>query len=200
MHWTPYAALLCSCSARVAEKHTVPWPCPAQHARARSDRPPCRPLRRDNNHFVIFDLKKLVACHDFEYIDLFPDQDKKSCYSAFNGSSNPALPSYVERDGRWHHLAVSWTRAGNGLTKIYWDGLLKVQVRPARLGRQLQGWAGGRRSGCWAAAVLLRLRVCSASWLLSPGSGRGAGLDLARRLLPRRLRPARRDRCAREAR
>lgn len=31
---------------------------------------------------------------------------------------------YVERDGTWHHLAVTWSVDHAGLTKIYWDGLL----------------------------------------------------------------------------
>lgn len=29
----------------------------------------------DFNHFVIFDAQSLVACHDFEYIDLMPVRD-----------------------------------------------------------------------------------------------------------------------------
>jgi hypothetical protein len=30
----------------------------------------------------------------------------------------------VERDGAWHHLAVTWEVANNGMTRIYLDGLL----------------------------------------------------------------------------
>lgn len=31
---------------------------------------------------------------------------------------------YVERDGTWHHLAVTWSAANHGLTQIYYDGML----------------------------------------------------------------------------
>lgn len=65
-----------------------------------------------------------MACHDFEYIDLWPDPGSVSCYAAFNNSD--ALPSIVSRDGQWHHVAVTWTSANNGMTKIYVDGLLRV--------------------------------------------------------------------------
>ena len=41
----------------------------------------------------------------------------------------PAPPRrFVERDGRWHHLAVTWTAADNGLTEIYWDGLIAASA------------------------------------------------------------------------
>ncbi len=40
---------------------------------------------------------------------------------------------YVERDGRWHHLAVTWSVDNAGLTKIYWDGLLSEGLSAARL-------------------------------------------------------------------
>ncbi|GLC46629.1 hypothetical protein PLESTM_001898600 [Pleodorina starrii] len=42
------------------------------------------------------------------------------------------LPSVVERDGRWHHLAVTWTAAEEGLTKIYVDGSLMASARSHR--------------------------------------------------------------------
>lgn len=73
----------------------------------------------DFNHFVIFDAKNILACHDFEYIDLIPDKDRKSCHSQFNTTT-----SFIERDGTWHHLAVTWTTKNNGYTEIYKDGLL----------------------------------------------------------------------------
>ena len=44
----------------------------------------------------------------------------KSCASKFNNHSTTA--SFFERDATWHHLAVTWTSANNGLTKIYKDG------------------------------------------------------------------------------
>jgi hypothetical protein len=35
---------------------------------------------------------------------------------------------FTERDGKWHHLAVTWTAADNGLTEIYWDGLIAASA------------------------------------------------------------------------
>ncbi|KAL4422517.1 hypothetical protein ABPG75_008714 [Micractinium tetrahymenae] len=89
----------------------------------------------DFNHFVIFDPSKVVGCHDFTYIDLWPDPREESCYAAYNHSD--ALPSFVERNGKWHHLAVVWTAADNGLMQIYWDGLLIVST-PSGKTRPLQ--------------------------------------------------------------
>jgi len=37
----------------------------------------------DFNHFVIFDPRNLLACHDFKYIDLKPDPKNESCHSSF---------------------------------------------------------------------------------------------------------------------
>lgn len=37
----------------------------------------------DFNHFVIFDPRNLLACHDFKYIDLKPDPRNESCHSSF---------------------------------------------------------------------------------------------------------------------
>lgn len=48
--------------------------------------------------------------------DLLPDPNGVSCYAHFNAT--PKMPSFVERDGKWHHLAVTWTAAGNGLTQV----------------------------------------------------------------------------------
>jgi hypothetical protein len=42
--------------------------------------------------------------------------------------TTPHPCSYVERDGKWHHLAVTWSTADNGLTEIYWDGLLTASA------------------------------------------------------------------------
>lgn len=36
----------------------------------------------------------------------------------------PQTVNYVERDGTWHHLAVTWQAANQGLTQIYYDGML----------------------------------------------------------------------------
>lgn len=44
-----------------------------------------------------------------------------------------ALPlqtvNYVERDGTWHHLAVTWSAANHGLTQIYYDGMLSEYIK-----------------------------------------------------------------------
>lgn len=61
----------------------------------------------------------------FKYIDLKPDPKNESCHASYwNVSKLDTTAKYVERDGQWHHLAVSWSTADEGLTKIYWDGLL----------------------------------------------------------------------------
>jgi hypothetical protein len=79
----------------------------------------------DFNHFVIFDPRNLLACHDFLYIDLKPDPKNESCHASYRAvSGSDATSSYVERDGAWHHLAVTWSVEDKGLTKVYWDGLL----------------------------------------------------------------------------
>lgn len=44
---------------------------------------------------------------------------------AFNRSHTA---NFIERDGAWHHMAVTWTKAGNGRTRIYKDGLLMAEV------------------------------------------------------------------------
>lgn len=46
--------------------------------------------------------------------------------SPCSGSENTA--KYVERGGHWHHLAVTWSVDDDGLTKIYWDGLLMAEA------------------------------------------------------------------------
>lgn len=79
----------------------------------------------DYNHFVIFDPRNLLACHDFKFIDLSPDPNNVSCHAAFKvASGKNETASYIERDGKWHHLAVTWSAAKNGTTNIYFDGLL----------------------------------------------------------------------------
>ena len=32
----------------------------------------------------------------------------------------------AERDGRWHHIAVTWTAADNGFTQIFMDGEISM--------------------------------------------------------------------------
>ena len=57
--------------------------------------------------------------------------------SAWNYSL--ALPSIVETSGRWHHLAVTWTRSAHGMMKIYVDGLLRVQTPTGKTAPLKQG-------------------------------------------------------------
>lgn len=107
---------------------------------AKPENPERGSTETEANHFVIYNQNNLVACHDFEYIDLYPDEQKVSCYAAYDHS--PKLPSIVSRDGTWHHVAVTWTAADDGLTKIYVDGLLMVEAstrktRPLKKGGAL---------------------------------------------------------------
>ena len=48
-----------------------------------------------------------------------------SCYSKYG---NQPAANILDRDGAWHHVAVTWTAANNGLTKVYKDGLLRAEV------------------------------------------------------------------------
>ncbi|BDA49076.1 probable Sushi, von Willebrand factor type A, EGF and pentraxin pentraxin domain-containing protein at C-terminar half [Coccomyxa sp. Obi] len=77
------------------------------------------------NHFVIFDPYDVIACHDFQYLDLWPDPNRVSCMSAFNRTHTA---NFIDRRGDWHHLAVTWSKAGNGRTRIYKDGLLMAET------------------------------------------------------------------------
>lgn len=87
----------------------------------------------DFNHFVIFDPKNVLACHDFEVIDMIPfDPERKSCHAHYNrtpdflalqGEFTPRTANFVESNGRWHHIAVTWQQE-DGKTQIYKDGML----------------------------------------------------------------------------
>lgn len=68
----------------------------------------------------------MIACHAFTYFTLWPDPNSISCYSKYG---NHPVTSILERDGSWHHVAVTWTAANHGNTKIYQDGLLMAEVR-----------------------------------------------------------------------
>jgi cysteine-rich repeat protein len=91
------------------------------------------------NHFVVFNQNKLVACHDFEYMELLPDPMGESCYFAYNHSS--FLPNVVTRDGSWHHVAVTWTAANNGLTEIFVDGLRIISTKTRKTAPLKKGGA-----------------------------------------------------------
>ncbi len=78
----------------------------------------------DFNHFVIFDPRNVLACHDYTYIDLKPDYSNVSCHAGFrNVSRLDNTAKMTERDGQWHHLAVTWSVENEGLTEIFMDGL-----------------------------------------------------------------------------
>lgn len=72
--------------------------------------------------------------------DLWPDAAGASCYSAWNASQG-RLPSYVSRDARWHHVAVTWEAGNNGRTIIYKDGLVAASADTGRTRRLEPGGA-----------------------------------------------------------
>lgn len=72
--------------------------------------------------------------------DLWPDAASASCYAAWNESQG-GLPSYVSRDARWHHVAVSWEAANNGRTVVYKDGLVAASADTGRTRRLEPGGA-----------------------------------------------------------
>lgn len=71
-------------------------------------------------------------------------------------SGSESTAKYVERGGSWHHLAVTWSVEFDGLTKIYWDGLLMAEAvsqktKPLEPGGAFMLGAeqvGGRVGGC----------------------------------------------------
>eukprot|EP01024_Parvocaulis_polyphysoides_P075800 TRINITY_DN980_c0_g3_i3.p1 TRINITY_DN980_c0_g3~~TRINITY_DN980_c0_g3_i3.p1 ORF type:complete len:1054 (-),score=150.66 TRINITY_DN980_c0_g3_i3:249-3056(-) len=79
----------------------------------------------DFNHFVIFNPNNLLACHDYQYMDLSPDFTQQSCHSSYNFTKTV---NFVEASGQWHHMAVTWDGTKNGNTKIYQDGMLVAEA------------------------------------------------------------------------
>lgn len=68
------------------------------------------------------------AGFDLQYLDMYPDPYRQSCFAAYNFSRTA---NFVERDLKWHHLAVTWEADKNGTMKVYRDGLLMVTVWPS---------------------------------------------------------------------
>ncbi|KAK9789369.1 hypothetical protein WJX73_005379 [Symbiochloris irregularis] len=101
------------------------------------------------NHFVIFDPLRPFACHDFELLDLWPDWKHESCYAAWNHSTTA---NFVSRKLSWHHIAVTWTKAGNGTMKIYEDGLLMAETPTGKTSQMRSGGAFmlGQEQDCYA--------------------------------------------------
>eukprot|EP00884_Botryococcus_braunii_P003507 jgi/Botrbrau1/13157/Bobra.0187s0105.1 len=98
----------------------------------------------DYNHFFISNPGNLLACHDFEWqwigdtwagTDYWAQQRRESCAYYFNHTT-----SIVDRTGDWHHIAVTWTAANDGTTKIYKDGLL---MKEAKTGKKNPIQSGG---------------------------------------------------------
>ena len=90
---------------------------------------------RAYNNFVIFNLRELIACHDFVWMWKIPDTyvgppdywgGCRTFYGEKGGEtlSSKVSQNYVDRTGAWHHLAVTWDAASNGTTSVYYDGLL----------------------------------------------------------------------------
>lgn len=82
-------------------------------------------ITQASNHFVIFDVKNVLACHDFQFIDIIPDMVGASCHGHYNitpNDLNPRTGKLVDREGTWKHLAVTWTQENEGETIIYIDG------------------------------------------------------------------------------
>jgi len=52
------------------------------YAHASTSADPAR-ATADSNAFVIFDPRNLLACRDFQYIDLAPDPAGESCHAAY---------------------------------------------------------------------------------------------------------------------
>jgi len=81
---------------------------------------------RDFNSFVIWDIRDLLACRDFELLDSVPDPEGVSCRTSFVGSKSERTMVNIA-DGDWHHLAVTWSSRKNGLTTIYVDGMKRAE-------------------------------------------------------------------------
>ena len=63
----------------------------------------------------------------------------RSHYSTWIPPPPSQTASVAERAGGWHHLAVTWSTANHGLTRIYVDGLLS-EWRGRRGGLSKQAW------------------------------------------------------------
>lgn len=52
-------------------------------------------ITKASNHFVIFDVKNVIACHDFEFIDIVPDWTRASCHGYYNKTEVSMVSSFV---------------------------------------------------------------------------------------------------------
>lgn len=94
---------------------------------------------RAYNSFVIFDPINVLACRDFQFLQLRPDEytgepDYHRGCSTFFDSENgvDADVSVVSRSARWHHIAVTWDANNNGTVSIFKDGLRVITAPTAR--------------------------------------------------------------------
>lgn len=111
-------------------------------------------LNRAFNAFVVFNQQQVLACRDFAFLQLAPDDQCVSCACAFDKSDprNYTTASVVDRAGGWKHLAVTWNANRNGLTSIYVDGLLIAAVEASERGH------GVCRANCLESHVYLEPR------------------------------------------
>lgn len=94
---------------------------------------------RAYNSFVIFDPINVLACRDFQFLQLRPDEYTgapeyhRGCSTFFERENGvDADVSVVSRSARWHHIAVTWDANNNGTVSIYKDGLRVITAPTAR--------------------------------------------------------------------
>ena len=83
------------------------------------------------NSFVVWNIKDLLACRDYELLDRIPDPQQVSCRSAFTTTKSKRNPINLA-DGEWHHVAVTWSARNKGLTTIYVDGMKRAQAETGK--------------------------------------------------------------------
>lgn len=74
------------------------------------------------NAFVVWNIRNVVACRGFQYLLLIPDPARSSCVSMFGDPATVKTADLTDRSGAWHHVAVTWSAARNGMTQIFKDG------------------------------------------------------------------------------
>jgi len=86
---------------------------------------------RDLNHFVIYHISRVIGCHDYEagypadLADvLFPQIGVETCFEDFVDRNLGLIEPTFDKNGTWHHVAVTWTAANEGETLVYKNGIL----------------------------------------------------------------------------
>ena len=100
-----------------------------------------------DNEFVLFATRGLMVCRGFQWYR-HPSEDACEHYFAEAGDRNFA-------DGRWHHVAATWTAANNGSVTIYKDGLLVARAETGKTERIPPGgvWMLGAEQDCVGGCV-----------------------------------------------